>query len=245
MLMYCGQSITLVTFNTGGTPWASSYSVKRYQAFCHEFECLPLDVIQLQEVWSYHLLHHLKRSLPSYFWAYERGLMGPRAGLVTLSRTPLSKTRCILFSPVGEPRKKKWINRLKRSVKSKGVLLTQLTPSLTLCNAYLVANGDGDWSLQNRYAQAHTHDLNQLNRVMGELVKQQQDILLTGDFNVPKWSHFYRDFLTNSGMTDVFGDDETPTFHQEFLLQRPEVHCIDDIFVHYSCHDGGMKLIYA
>jgi endonuclease/exonuclease/phosphatase (EEP) superfamily protein YafD len=126
---------------------------------------------------------------------------------------------------------KKWVNRVKRSLKQKGVLVTHISPFLTLCNAHLVANGDGDWSEGNRYTLAHEHDLSQLAYIISNLADQQQEILLTGDFNIPKCSFFYRRFVNMANVQDIFGNCDTPTFHKEFLPPNASAHCIDYMFL--------------
>jgi hypothetical protein len=97
-------NLTLATFNTGGSPWPSRTIKERYHAIGHMFSHILPDVINLQEIWNYTLLAILQKELPSHrYRAYAPGTIGPKAGLVSLSRFPLQKTSCILFPLVGEP----------------------------------------------------------------------------------------------------------------------------------------------
>jgi sphingomyelin phosphodiesterase 2 len=230
------RAISIATFNTHGSlPFSSRHPVKQYQAIGEAFEHLPLDVIHLQEVWSYDLLSILRKKLSSYpYVAYTHGMFGPQAGLATFSRTPLTIARFTNFPPVGEPRKRKLWNRLKRAMKKKGMLVCQVVgQNLLFCNAHLVANGDGDWSPTNRYYCAHEHDIEQLVSLIGDLTCREgaNTLVISGDFNIPKCSDLYQKFVDLSLVVDVFAGDDSPTFHEEALPPGAKVHCIDYLFV--------------
>src|SRR5712691_6627269 len=143
------RSFSIATFNTLGVPFFSSHPTARFQALCQIFERLAPDLINLQEVHVYNLLAILKKQLPSYpFIAYERGLLGPRGGLVTLSRSPLARAQ-FHASPSELPPAK---NRFLRTLAGiqKGTLITSLANwPLLVYNTHLLANTDGDWSSNN------------------------------------------------------------------------------------------------
>ncbi|WP_151757634.1 endonuclease/exonuclease/phosphatase family protein [Dictyobacter vulcani] len=156
-----------------------------------------------------------------------------RNGLVTFSRSPLTTVEFINFPPAAEPRKKKWINRLKRSMKKKGMLVSTHTEKLlTICNVHLVANGDADWSARSRYYSAHEHDIAALVDQLNVFTQKRsgQLLIVSGDFNIPKWSDLYQKFIAMSQAKDLFEYDESPTYHQEFLIPGQIPHCIDYIF---------------
>jgi endonuclease/exonuclease/phosphatase (EEP) superfamily protein YafD len=219
----------IATLNTRGFILPTKEVAERFVAMSREFNQLSCDVLHLQEVWSYGQLSVLKRELPSYFFAYHCGVLGPKAGLVTLSRFPLQRAEYIDFPPVGEPKKRKAINRWKRRLKNKGALIAR-TEEVTTINTHLVANGDGDWSTTSRYSEAHRHDLTMLASTVLDLAKWGESVLVAGDFNFPKESSFYKQFVSLAPVYDVFGQDTTPTFHQEFLSPGQQAHCIDYIF---------------
>jgi len=185
--------------NTYGAPFPSQEVMERYVAICQGMEQTSAHILTMQEVWSYRLLSTLKTTLTSYpYVAYAPGILEPKAGLVTFSRSPLAagSVRYIDIPPVAEPRKRKWINRVKRSLKKKGVPLATLADMpLTVCNVHLIANGDGDWSEQGRYYCAHTHDITLLATTITHLQEKGNSIVISGDFNVPKWSGPYHVFL--------------------------------------------------
>src|SRR5690242_5260623 len=95
---------SLATLNTLGIPFFSPSPKERYKALAQEFERLAVDVINLQEVHTYDLLRVLKDRLPSYpHVVYERSFVGPKGGLVTLSRHPLEKLQFTLFTLASQP----------------------------------------------------------------------------------------------------------------------------------------------
>jgi endonuclease/exonuclease/phosphatase family metal-dependent hydrolase len=226
---------SLISFNLHGTPLPSSHTMERYHAICQRLEQSSADILTLQEVWSYQLLHTLRTQLPSYpSMAYAHGMLGPQAGLVTASRSSLQSVRYIDIPPVAEPRKKKWVNRLKRFAKKKGALLSVVADtSLTICNTYLVANGDGDWSECGRYYRAHEHDLRALVDLITQISCEPQasSLLVSGDFNIPKGSNLYTKFVHDAHVMDLFASDASPTYHKEFLAADQISHCIDYIFI--------------
>lgn len=220
-------SLSLATFNTHGVPLPSARDIERFRLLCHELDTLSLDVITLQEVWSSRLLRLLQHELPHYpYQAYRRGWLGPQAGLVILSRLPLQAASFVPFPPVAEPKKKRFVNRLKRALKRKGALVCTLRDHpMALCNVHLVANGDADWSEHSRYYAAHQYDLGQLVHLLSTLTTQT--VLIAGDFNIPKDSNLSRQFLQHTAVIDLLEMDITPTFHPEALAPGQQAHCID------------------
>jgi Metal-dependent hydrolase len=232
-----GTTFSLLSMNTHGRPFPPLSVIKRFIALSTHCEQVEASILCLQEVWSYRLLSVLQRHLPSYpYCAYKHGWLGPQAGLVVFSRFPLKRPHFVDIPPVAEPRKKRWINRLKRATKRKGVLQCSCELStlpkrvLDIWNIYLVANGDGDWSGTGRYYQAHLHDLTAVAEILAQGMYQGVRVL-AGDFNVPKTSQLYHAFVQRTQVCDVFGNDQTPTFQAAFLASGQQAQCIDYLFL--------------
>jgi Endonuclease/Exonuclease/phosphatase family. len=232
-----GTTFSLLSMNTHGRPFPPPSVIERSIALSTHYEQVEASILCLQEVWSYRLLAVLQRHLPSYpYCAYKHGWLGPQAGLVVFSRFPLKRPHFVDIPPVAEPRKKRWINRLKRATKRKGVLqctcmLSMLhQQSLHLWNVYLVANGDGDWSEAGRYYQAHLHDIIAVAEQSAQKTCPGARVIV-GDFNIPKESSLYRTFVQHTHVYDVFENDQTPTFHAAFLAPGQQAHCIDYLFL--------------
>jgi endonuclease/exonuclease/phosphatase (EEP) superfamily protein YafD len=96
----------------------------------------------------------------------------------------------------------------------KGMLTNKLTweeVPLVIINTHLLANFVGDWERNGSYAQVERKQLGQL----AETVRAQPAnslIIVVGDFNIPRGSDLYYEFLENSGLTDPLAGDTRPTF---------------------------------
>ncbi|HZX03706.1 endonuclease/exonuclease/phosphatase family protein [Kribbella sp.] len=198
--------LTVASLNTRGTPLRGL--AHRYTTIATTFESSGADVVNLQKVLTYVHLHLLRHSMPSYHANFRPSAAGPAGGLVTFTRSQGSVT----------------YQRLPASRLPRGVLRTRL-PSLTVLNTHLLANRDGDWSPTNRFHAIHQAQLAALSRYAAA-----EPAVLTGDFNVPRDSALYRDFLCDSQLVDAF-DDCPPTFHQAYLPPGRSPQCIDYVLL--------------
>ena len=64
-------------------------------------------------------------------------------------------------------------------------------------------------------------------------------LLIMGDFNIPKWSDFYRTFVNLSQTIDVFEQEESPTYHKEFW---PEPQRLDYVFLRLQGYGEQMHV---
>lgn len=81
---------------------------------------------------------------------------------------------------------------------------------MVIINTHLLANFAGDWERQGMYAQVEKRQLHQL----AETVRAQSMdsiVIVVGDFNIPRGSRLYREFLVHSGLTDLLAGDTRPT----------------------------------
>ena len=226
-----GFTFSIASLNTLGVPFLSPYPVDRYIGLCQAFERLRADIINLQEVHTYNLFHLLKKNLPSYpYVAYERALLGPRGGLVTLSRYPLEKVQ---FTPFTHP--EPMIQRLlyANPITHKGSLMAKIQgKALLIYNTHLIPNRKGNWSRENKMYQTHEKQLEELSNLIAQAAYKENYVVVSGDFNIPKSSDLYTHFLDISHARDIFAADDTPTFHAEFLPSGKKAHRIDYIFLY-------------
>ena len=95
----------------------------------------------------------------------------------------------------------------------KGMLITNVTWEeipVIIINTHLLANYVGDWDRHGIYARIEEKQLQQLAIAVRN---QSADslILVVGDFNIPRGSQLYHDFLADSGLTDPLAGDTRPT----------------------------------
>jgi endonuclease/exonuclease/phosphatase family metal-dependent hydrolase len=199
--------LTVASLNTRGV---GPHLRTRYGVIGSVFETSHVDVVNLQEVLTYYHLHLLRRSMPSYRASFRLSAAGPAGGLVTFSRRAVTTT-----------------SYRRLSALLKGALVTRLA-DVTIVNTHLSANRDGDWSPTSRYYGLHQTQLTALARYVGAV---EQPAVVCGDFNVARDSSLYRDFIRDSGLTDAFGNDCLPTFHQAFLGSGQSPHCIDYVLL--------------
>jgi endonuclease/exonuclease/phosphatase (EEP) superfamily protein YafD len=95
----------------------------------------------------------------------------------------------------------------------KGLLVTEFlwdSIPVVVINTHLLANFAGDWEQHGMYARVEAKQLWQL----AETVQSQPAdsvILVVGDFNIPRGSKLYQDFMAHSGLTDPLAGDTRPT----------------------------------
>lgn len=96
----------------------------------------------------------------------------------------------------------------------KGALIVRLVYEgvpVVVINTHLLANYRADWRPASRAARDQLRQLAQL----ADLVRRQPDdslVLLAGDFNLPRGSWLYDEFVARSGMADPLAGDQRPTY---------------------------------
>lgn len=206
------NSIKLLTFNISLVPfWMSPYL--RAHNFSLQPEVISADIINLQEVHSYDMLWYLQKLLTGFpYISYKRGLVGPKAGLVTFSKESIISN---IFESLSFHR---------------GVLISKLKSGVMIANVHLIANTDGDWSKDNRFYVRHKIQLDELNEMLNKL-NLSQHIILSGDFNLAKSSDLYNYFLKKGAWKDAMPLDFEATFHAEFLAHDRKPQRVDYILI--------------
>jgi len=185
------------------------YTRRRLLALARELELRADQVVCLQEIQLNHYRRLLEKACPSYPYSfYEPYLHCPKGGLLTLSRIPMSKH----FEPYAE--RGLWYTPMFMDRQLyKGMLINKFTwagQSMVVINTHILANYVGDWERHGLYSRVEEKQLGQL----GETVRcQPKDsvVVVVGDFNIPRGSQLYQDFLANSGLTDPLAGDTRPT----------------------------------
>ncbi|MEV6416463.1 endonuclease/exonuclease/phosphatase family protein [Kribbella sp. NPDC051718] len=212
--------LLVATLNTRGMPVKGSNLTVRYAEIASTFEASPLHVVNVQEVLTYYHLRRLAKGMPSFRAAYRPSLAGPAGGVVTFSRLPVESIRYRrLPAPRSTETSLRWRGLLK------GALVTRVA-GVSVVNVHLLANTDGTWSASNRFHPIHRQQLTELAALVGSLGLPS---VVTGDFNIPRQKPLVQDFLSTTGLTDVFGGECPPTFQQAYLPAGMKSQCIDFI----------------
>ena len=202
------DSFSLLTLNCFGgyLPFTS----RRLLALAQELEHGHHQVVCLQEIQLHRYQKLLEKACSSYSYSvYEPYLHCPKGGLLTLSRLPITSKH---FEPY-EERGLWYTPMLMDKLLYKGMLITKLTWAnipIIIVNTHVLANYVGDWERHGIYARVEERQLQQLAKTVR---RQPSDclIIVVGDFNIPRGSKLYQDFLANSGLADPLAGDTRPT----------------------------------
>lgn len=209
--------VTVASLNTRGMPLRGSRLPARYAAIAASFEASEVEVVNFQEVLTYWHLRLLAKGMPSFAAGYRRSMVGPAGGVVTFSRRPIESAR---YHRLPAPRRTELSLRFRGFLK--GALVTRIG-GLSVVNAHLLANTDGDWSTGNRFHAIHRAQLTALAQLI------EGTCIVTGDFNIPRHKPLFQGFLATTGLVDTFGGNCPPTFQLSYLPAGLHSQCIDFI----------------
>lgn len=203
------HTFSLLTFNCfGGSNWSVA---RRLPTVMRALEQLAPNIVCLQEVQSPLALRLFTAASQCFAaHAFLPGLRFPFGALCTLSHGPIGEHHFIRYRASGRWLGPTVMDRLTR----KGVLVTHLqrTPlPITVLNTHLIANYGANWQPASGAALVQQQQLHQL----AEIVRKQPDdtlVLVAGDFNIPRGSWLYDEFIERSGLTDPLAGDERPTY---------------------------------
>jgi len=82
---------------------------------------------------------------------------------------------------------------------------------VVVLNTHLSANYRGDWAGKNRYIRTERNQLAQLAEIVGREPAEAL-VIICGDFNVPRDSSLYSEFVRAAGVLDPLAGDARPTY---------------------------------
>ncbi|MBI3944171.1 MAG: endonuclease/exonuclease/phosphatase family protein [Chloroflexi bacterium] len=220
---------SLVTLNCLGVPFVQNTRA-RLATIARELDSAPVDVVCLQEVQFSPYIPFLDRALPNFpFMAYEPFYYAPKGGLMTFSRLAIKTADYTLYPERGWWHTPSIADRLLH----KGILATELfhgNHRVQILNTHLTANYDADWSPGNRYAQVELAQLRQLAAFVNG-IDPQSTVVIAGDFNIPRHSWLYDEFVTATGVIDPLEGNLTPTYYPIVSLPTRYRQAFDHILV--------------
>ncbi|MSP13249.1 MAG: hypothetical protein EXR62_09875 [Chloroflexi bacterium] len=237
-------SLCLVTLNCLGVPFVQNTRA-RLATISRELDSPTVDVACLQEIQFAPYGRLLERALPNFpFVAYEPFYFAPKGGLMTFSRLTIKATQYILYPDRGWWHTPSIADRMLH----KGILATELihmNQRLLILNTHLTANYDGDWSPSNRFAQMELAQLRQLAAFVNG-IDARSTVVIAGDFNIPRHSWLYDEFVATTGVIDPLEGNLTPTYYPIVSLPSRYMQPFDHILVrpptHYTINATGRLL---
>jgi endonuclease/exonuclease/phosphatase family metal-dependent hydrolase len=221
-------TFSLLALNCFGVPIPTTRA--RLLTLARELNARDDLVVCLQEVQTHVYLKLLLGAATAYpHAAHAPFVHAPKGGLLTLARLPIEEWQFALYRDRRVPHLPSVMDWLLH----KGVLATRLTYAgvpIVVLNTHLNANYSANWSRQGRYSRALAGQLAQL----AELVRAQPPealVVAAGDFNLPRGSWLYEEFLAQSGMVDSLAGDTRPTVRAPRQLAERYALPIDFAFV--------------
>ena len=200
--------LSLLSLNCFGTPVPTTR--RRLQTLAHHLEQSSLQIVCLQEVQLAMYQNLLFQACVSYpFQAYEPHLHCPKGGLVTLSRAPLATQHFETYAEQGRWYLPTAMDRFLR----KGMLISSFqwgNVPVVVINTHILANYSGDWERKGVYARMQEKQLRQLADTVAAQPSHSL-VAVVGDFNLPRGSQLYHNFLQQTGLTDALAGDPRPT----------------------------------
>ena len=201
----------------------------RLATLARELQGSKLDILCLQEVvWRRHV-ELLGAALPCFpHAAFKPFGLAAKGGLLLMSRWPISHWRYETYR-----RRGRW-NTLGFAdwLIHKGFQVVRLEvdgEAMVVINTHLLANYAEDWSRESDYALRQWDELHQLARSLAT-IDAGMPLVVAGDLNVPAGSWLYEDFLSSTGLRDVFDARREPTGRAELAHKQP-AQAIDHVLV--------------
>ena len=201
-------SLSVLTLNCFGAPVPTTR--RRLLALARELEKSPFQLVCLQEVQLVMYQKLLIQACASFpFQAFQPYLHSPKGGLVTLSRVPLTTQHFETYSEQG-----RWyLPTVMDNFLRKGMLITSFQWAdipMVIMNTHILANYSADWERRGVFARMQEKQLRQLAETVAVQPKNAL-VVVVGDFNIPRGSHLYTDFLRQTGLVDPLAGDRRPT----------------------------------
>ena len=228
-------TFSMLTLNCFGVPTPTTHA--RLLTLARELNARDDQVVCLQEVQSHAYRRLLARACASYpHAAYAPFVHAPKGGLLTLARLPIVEFQFTLYRSRQVPYPPSLMDWLLH----KGVLATRLEYAgviTVVLNTHLNANYSGNWDRRSRYTRGEAEQLRELAEVVCAQPPEAL-VVAAGDFNFPRGSWLYQEFLAESGMTDPLAGDARPTVRAPLSFSERYSLPIDFAFVHAPALPG-------
>ena len=224
------QQLTVVTMNCLGLPVPVPGIRRRLQALGKALATSNADVVCLQEVGRWRHLVHLR--IDETTWPYAVAIdypYAPKGGLVTLSRRAIAEPVFTTFQERGRPVSLHTAERFQ----GKGILQTPMVAGarpVALLNTHLAANYSAQWTHTNPYARVERAQLREIAAVV-RAIPEDTLVIVAGDFNVPRGSWLYREFVSSTGLHDPLAGSDAPTYRPLPGLPARAAQALDHIFI--------------
>ena len=214
------MKITLLSYNVFGSPFSGEKIIRsllrtkvrnRFRHIAKGIVKEDLDILLFQEVHTYPHFYLLRRALKSYpYVMYQKGIYGPKGGLVIFSKLPLEKKRYVDFYDKGVW----WNQSIVGVLTQRGILYGKIkNKNIWLLNTHLTQNKKGNWDKTMTPRSILKSQLQQCINLVQRLHDKGASIICSGDFNMPHTIPLYREFIKATHLKDSFIDTPEDTYH--------------------------------
>ena len=203
---------------------------RRLRALGRVLAASDCDIACLQEVGQWRHLPLVRHTEER--WPHALAIdypYAPKGGLVILSRLPLETTSYASFLERGRMMS---LHATERH-QSKGMLETHLRlgqQDVVVINTHLSANYNANWTYSNPYAKVERAQLREIVATV-KAIPQETLVIVAGDFNVPRGSWLYNEFVRAADLYDPLGTSQTPTYRPLPGLPANALQALDHILV--------------
>lgn len=226
--------ITFASLNVLGFPFGLVFKPQRaslrYRVIAEYFNSSDVDVLNFQEIISYAHLSLMQKHLKYFpYSAYKRSYFGPRGGLVTFSRTPITLIDFQDFHKSFYP----FDRSMVEAFITKGMLVSKTDNNDLFLNTHLATTHDENWTENGKYFTFMRRQIGEFHAYIEYISKKysSSQMIVSGDFNISRESVLYDELMSLNGLQDVFSDNHLPTYHKPFV-RFGDPYCIDYIFTY-------------
>lgn len=224
------NKLSLLTFNTLGTPFFAPNISKRYRRTAHLINSGDYDIVCLQEIFTYYHFYLFKTILTNFPYAvYQKNPFGPRGGLVIFSKYKLVNPQ---FKSYSYPQNT--YVPLYTKIAQQGILKAEIEQTnIRIITTHLSSDNTHELTTENKLYNLIKSQSQEIADVINKYVADKKSLIIAGDFNIAKRSSLYTNFLKSTQVSDVFEKDEIPTYYPDrvsYFYQSPKSRC-DFIFV--------------
>jgi endonuclease/exonuclease/phosphatase family metal-dependent hydrolase len=224
------KKLSLLTFNTLGTPVFAPNISKRYRRAAHLINIGYFDIVCLQEIFTYYHLYIFKTILNNFpYVVYQKNVPGPRGGLVIFSKYKLVHPQFVTFSYPQNATVPFYVKLARQ-----GILTAELEGSfIQIITTHLSSDTTSYLTQQDKLYILIKNESEEVSTVVNRFLHKKKTVILAGDFNIAKHTELYTTFLQKTKLSDVFEKDEVPTYYPDrvsYFYTAPKAR-IDYIFV--------------
>jgi len=229
--------LTILTINCLGLPVPMPGLRTRLRALGVALAGTGVDVACLQEVGQWRHLALLRQdetiwpSTAAQIYPYA-----PKGGLVTLTRLAILEAHYLAFHERGRAASLHATERYQ----GKGCLRTTFDiegATVVVFNTHLSANYTASWSYTNTYAKVERAQLRELAEAIAT-IPRDAIVVVAGDFNVPRGSWLYDEFVAATGVVDPLAGSQEPTYRPMIGMPARAAQALDHILIRAPRHIG-------